>query len=226
MGERVTRQADRDLRARPQPLHDGREEFRGRQEEGGRSRDPGDAALDRRREVLQLCAQRCGRPAAGRSATAAGPGRSDDPGWRRGRQRAAADGAGQEVRPAHRGDRHHVVAGHQEVRGDASGSAQGRGPVGHQRARQSAPAPRDVQVRDARRGEPAADRARRVRSGREEGHEGADRPVQGSAARARHRAADQLAAREAGHRAALGLARRAIRSTSPARAATSSASIS
>ncbi len=69
LGVGLARQADGHLRARPQHVHDGREELRARAEEGRRSRDPGSAAHDRRRKGLQLRRRhRARRSAAGRPA--------------------------------------------------------------------------------------------------------------------------------------------------------------
>ena len=121
----------------------------------------GDAAHDRRREVLQLRAQRRGRPAAGRSATAAGPERPDD-------ARAAARARNARSRPSRTRSSARARAAigvtwsqdNKKFSVMRTDQRKVDGPVGHQRARQSAPDARDLQVRHARRGEPAADRAR------------------------------------------------------------------
>ena len=112
-----------------------------------------------------------------------------------------------------------LVAGQQEVLDHAHRSAQGRRPLGHQLAGESAADARDLQVRDARRGEPAAGRAARRRHRRQEGAEALDRRVQGSAdGRWRRRRRRTCSARRARRRRA-GCCPAATRSTSTAPAA-------
>ena len=107
-------------------------------------------ADDRRRGALQLRepqrrARQPGRPAATAAATATGG-------------RAAAGAARGRRRDRTRACRPwpSVVARLEQVLARPARRAQGRGPLGHQRAGQSAPDARDLSLRDARRGEHAA----------------------------------------------------------------------
>ena len=112
----LARQADDRLRARPQPLHDGREELRAGEEEGRRPGDSGNAAHDRRRAVLRLRRQQPGRAGpAGRSAAGRRQPRRKADG--RARRRAQQSEADKKFGPRTRVGRRLVVAGQQEVLG-------------------------------------------------------------------------------------------------------------
>ena len=176
-----------------------------------------DAAHDRRRAQLRLRPRRRRRQpgsAAGQHADRAGRRRAPAAATRSSRARPTRNTAA-----AHDRRRRLLVAGQQEVLGHAHRPAQGRRSLGHQRARESAPDARDLQVRHARRGEPAAGRAARRRPRREEGAEDQDRGVQGSADGAGDRADDQPAAREGRGAVALAAAGQRQDRTTTARAA-------
>ena len=186
MGVAVPGQQGRALRPQPQSVHDGRGELREGTEERQRHDHRRDAADDGRRGLLRVREpQRRPRQPGGSAATAAattaaaGRGSAAAGTARRGRREERPRGAGQR----------HLGARLEPVRARAPRRAEGQGSLGDQPARQSEADPRDVSLRDARRGEHAAVGNLRLRREDEGTRQGQGRSLQGSDRHDRQQAA-------------------------------------